>query len=415
MQILRYELIKIFSRKSSILSLLGLFLCSVLIIFNSVSDATYVYSDGSDVKGMKALTLLKTEKMKWNGQLTEAKIKKVIDENSAINNKPEYVGINDNDVKLSNMNYAEKQGFMDIKDLINRAYGEFRSYDYYLIDSLKPLDAKNFYQNRINQLKTWLSSDDSYQLNEQEKNYLLHSAITLSTPFHYSYADGWQTVLEYSLLIMYALFFAICILMAPVFSIEYQTGVAAIILTSEQGKKRGVVLKLSAGLLSISVIYFFTILLTFGSTLLLYGTEGANCQIQAYSSYFRSFYHVTNLQALSLIILLGYIACIFLGCLAMYLSARLKSSFASIIIIVVLVIFPSIINQFLSTKSFVGKFISLFPDQMLIGWRLLNTYTFYNIFGKVITPYHVLPFIYILLLILLLPLTYRSFQLHQTK
>ena len=93
-------------------------------------------ADGNGIKGIKAIGLLKNEKMKWNGYLTVDTIRNVLKENQAINSDSKYAGIDEenltseSDIKLSNMKYSRKQGFADIRDLINCSYEEIHSYDY---------------------------------------------------------------------------------------------------------------------------------------------------------------------------------------------------------------------------------------------------------------------------------------------
>ena len=65
--------------------------------------------------------------------------------------------------------YSQRQGFMDIRDLLNCDYGEFNDYNYYLADSLSPDEAVDFYSNRIKNLKNWLETDGKDQFSEKEK------------------------------------------------------------------------------------------------------------------------------------------------------------------------------------------------------------------------------------------------------
>jgi ABC-type transport system involved in multi-copper enzyme maturation permease subunit len=415
MQILKYEMKKIFINKSAIISLIGLTIFTVFLLCFSISDATYVNKDGSNIEGIQAIKLLKSQKMKWNGYLTEDMIKKVLEQNRSINDEPQYADISDQDIQLSNMRYAQKQGFQDIRDSINNHYGEFRSYDYYLIDGLKPNVADKFDSNRINQLKTWLSSEDANSLTQKEKHYLITAAETLYTPLKYSYADGWQTALENSSKLLFALFFVVSILMAPVFSVEYQNGTDAILLSTEHGRKKGIRHKMIAGILSISMVYWVATILLYGVIFILFGYEGWDSPIQAYFSGYKSFYSITNIQAFISVVLLGYVACLFVGCLAMFLSAKAKSSFATIIFIVLVIIAPATISEFLEAGSLASKILSLFPDQMLNGWLLLRTFTFYDIGNHILTPYQILPVVYGALTIVLLPFTYQIFRKHQIK
>lgn len=418
-QILKYEIKKILCKKSSIISLIILGVCLATMMFSCISEVNYVDRDGNEIKGIKAVRLLKNEKMKWNCYLTVDTIRKVLKENQAINSDSKYAGIdeenltNESDIKLSNMKYSRKQGYKDIRDLINFSYEEIHSYDYRFIDKLSPDDADRFYSNRVNQLKTFLSSQKADQLTKNEKEYLIDSAKTLTTPFKYSYADGWNKALDKSITVTFALSLVICILIAPIFSVEYQTGSDSILLSTEHGKKKGIVYKLIAGVLSTSLVYWITSFVIYGFIFMIFGFQGGDCPIQASFEGWKSFYHITNSQALCMVLLLGYLGCLFICSLAMFLSSKVKTSFATIIFLVLIIMVPSTIGKQILTGSLWDKILNLFPHGMLLGDNLINTYTFYDILGKVITPYQILPVLYGILTIILLPFAYRAFKKHQ--
>ncbi|MCB2306739.1 ABC transporter permease [Clostridium estertheticum] len=422
MQILKYEMKKIFCKRSAIISLivLGVYLGSS--IFSSVQATWADVADaaGNGISGIKAINLVKNEKMKWNGIVTEKFIGNIIKENHEINSDSKYAGIpksgthlSKSDTQLLNMQFYQKQGFMDIQALITDSYCKIHFYDYDIIDSLKVDDASRFYSNRVDYLKKFLASEEANRLTKNEKEYLINSAQTLITPLKYSYADGWMNALEKSATVIFALSFVVCILMAPIFSVEYQTGSDVILLTTEHGKKKGIVYKLFAGLLSTSLVYWITICVVFGFIFMIFGFEGGDSQLQASSYGWKSFYHITNSEALLMVLLLGYVGCLFIGSLTMFLSSKVKTSFATIILIVLIIMVPSTIDQFLIQGSFWDKILNMLPSQMLLGWKLLQTYTLYDFGGKVITPYQLLPVLYGIFASLLLPFAYRAFRKHQ--
>lgn len=424
LQILKYEMKKIFYKKSTIISLVGLVIFLAINLIPYVSQISYTYSDGSSVSGIKAIRLLRDAKMKWNGTLTVERIRKVLKENNALNSDKKYAGVNNENsssmtekqVKLSNMQYSKKQGFSDINMIIDDSFSKIHYFDYYLVDSLKPDAATKFYSNRVNQLTEFLSSKEANtQLDKNEHDYLINSAKTLTTPFKYSYADGWLAALEKSAPITFGTVFIVCILMAPLFSVEYQTGSDAILLSTEYGKKKGIIYKLTAGLFSISLVYWIASFIVYGIIFTIFGIEGGSCPIQSNTEGWKSFYHITNSQALLMVVILGYLASLFIGVLAMFLSSKVKSSFVTIVVLVLILLIPAIIGKSLDVDeaSQLGKILSVFPDQMLTGWNSIQTWILYDIGGKVRTPYDVLPILYGVLTVILLPLSYNAFRKHQ--
>ncbi len=424
MQILKYEMKKIFCKKSTVLSLIGLVIFLLLNIIPYISGTSYTNADGTHTNGIKAVRLIRNEKMKWNGLLTTEAIRKVLEKNQAVNSDKKYASIknigdsrmNETQIKLSNMQYAETQGFEDIRELINDSFCKIHYSDYYMIDKLKPDGSDKFYTNRVSQQKEFLSSKEAdVHLAQNEKNYIINSAETLHTPLKYSYADGWIAAFEKSMAVTYGVVFIVCILMASIFSVEYQTGSDAILLSTEHGRKKGIIYKLIAGLLSISLVYWITSFIVYGIIFMIFGVEGGDCPIQAHFEGWKSFYHITNNQAFWMIVLLGYLACLFIGVLAMFLSAKAKSSFATIVFLVLILMVPAIVGKSLdiSSGSLCGQILSLFPDQMLTSVNFIQTWTIYDIDGKVLTPFQILPVLYGILTIVLLPMTYNAFRKRQ--
>lgn len=414
---MKYEFKKIFVRKSTIISIAIMTLYLVLMLIFEIGDALYVNPDGSTVSGVKAIHLDKKAKMSYNGILTTDYLAEILEENQIIVNDPEYANVTAEDIELSNQQYAKTQGFEDIRDIINNSYGKFREYDYYLINHITPDQAGEFYSNRIQQLQEWLDSDDAQALSTAKKDYVLKAAKTLKTPWKYSYADGWQSALEFSSVSLFGLVFVICIVMAPIFSVEYQTGSDSIVLSTIHGKKKGIRTKLLTGFLMISAIYWGVMLLTNGIIFAIYGFEGGSSPIQAYFSGWKSTYPICLWQALVLSLLLGYVGCIFIGFLTMYLSAKLKTSFASIVLILMVVMCPAIIESSfnLKTGAVAQQILAAMPHQMLQGSFLIRSYSFFEIAGKIVTPFQLLFPVYLFLGAVLLPFTYLTFRRHEVK
>lgn len=78
----------------------------------------------------------------------------------------------------------QKQGFSDIRDLINSGFSEFREHNYYRADSLSEDEVGKLYDNRILNLEKWLNSDEAKdQFSEKEKAFLVSQYQKLETPF----------------------------------------------------------------------------------------------------------------------------------------------------------------------------------------------------------------------------------------
>ncbi|OPJ61442.1 hypothetical protein [Clostridium oryzae] len=406
-----YELKKILRRKSTIIAvgvlLIGITLTLVSNINNGY-DNSWVDASGKSIYGIKAIEKKKEIMSRWSGLLTQEAIAKVIEKNRQIVNNPKYKTKDG----LSNQGYAKTQGFDDIRTLINYSFGGFQSYDDRTVDSLKPKAAERFYTNRIDTLKKWLGRSDIKDMySKKEKKFFINLAETLKTPLRYSYATGWKILLDSCSSVLYALAIFICVLLAPVFAQEYQCGADSIFLSTKNGKRKAILMKLLSAFTVTSIIYWIFFLGFSGVIFFVFGVDGASAPIQT-NDYWKSFYHITNIEAFWRMAVLGYIGCLALGSFTLLLSARLKTSFSSIIVSFLIIMGPALLGQ-ASNSNLVQKIMMVFPYQTLGGNMILMKYQLYEIFGKIFTPFQFLPVEFIVIAIVLVPFTYYGFKKHE--
>lgn len=218
---LLFEIKKVLSKPLNKAALL--ILTAVLVIGSvlAIRDVRYVDKDGNLSTGILAARHLQDEKSQWEGYLTEDVLREVIQENAAINALPE---AKSEDIQENNKAAAMKQGFSDIREMINLAFSEFDNFDYYRIDSISEEEAENFYEQRIMGLRNYLNRDEIADMfSKDEKEWLIHKYENLDTPLYYEYADGWKALLDSQYLptLMMITVLIIGFLVAGIFSDEF--------------------------------------------------------------------------------------------------------------------------------------------------------------------------------------------------
>lgn len=412
MEMYKYEMKKIWSKRSNKIILLILIIYIFAALFFTIKEnSTYIDLQGNEIKGLNGISQLKKEKLKSNGEITEDVIKNVIRKKREINKIKEFQITVNGYSGLNDKGYSRTQEFEDIRNLINSSFNGFGSYNYYTIDNLKDSDAELFYTNRINDTKSWVEGQN---LNSIKKNYFINSVNEFKTPIKYSYMDGWSVLFEFLSIILYALAVVLCIFAAQIFGIEYQNDADDIFLTTKYGKGKAIRTKILSSILTSSTIYWGIVLLFSVVILSIYGFNGGNLAIQANGYFWTSFYNVTNIQAFCMINLLGYIGCLFMSSLTLFLSIKMKSSFGSIIIPFIIIMVPTLFGD-MGKNNILEKIIDLLPHKMLQGQTLLFFYDLFNIGNKVFTPYEYFTIIYILLIFIILSLCYKSFKKQQVN
>ena len=164
---LRYEIKKMFGTFGGKLALILYAAIVALSCWLSTTGALnvgteWVNEKGEHETGISAIHKMQDAQNKWEGYVNQETLTKVIQENARINGTPEG---RSNKSQQSNIAYGWKQGFVPIRDLINRSYSSgFRSYDYYRADGISVIKEETFYANRIQQLKDWLLSTTREQV-----------------------------------------------------------------------------------------------------------------------------------------------------------------------------------------------------------------------------------------------------------
>ncbi len=405
---LKYELKKVFSRNANRVALILLLavLCFTCYFALGVS---WVDENGDSHSGLAAVAQLRAAQKEWTGYLDVETIRQVIAENLRIESMPEAQSENLRDIEIT---YGRKQGIMEIRELLNRAFADgFRSYDYYRADALTLEDAPKFYENRVHLLEEWLEEEAVDQFSELEKAFLTERYKGLAIPFYYDYSHGWHQLFEYAPTIVMITMLVLGYLVAGIFSNEFTWKSDAVFFAALYGRDRAVKAKLRAGFCLVTGIYLATFLLYSTVILGCLGTDGWNMVVQASRSGWKCFYHITMWQKYLLIALGGYVGCLFISFLCMLVSARTRSAVVAVMLPFVLVFLPSFLSGIPS--STVQKIIGLLPDQLLQTGSALNLFNLYSLGGHILGAVPILLAVYSVLLVALWPVIYRVYRCKQ--
>lgn len=404
---LRYELLKIFTRRSNQIALL--LLAVVLgVTCGFALDVGYVNEQGETQNGPAAVAALRQAQKAWAGPLDEAKIRAVLTENQRIAQSPQ---ARSQDVTQVEIAYSWGQGIMGIRDLINHAYAkEFHDYDYYLADRIAPEAAPDFYANRVTLLKTWLEDPEAQdRLTPAMRDYLVEQYEALPVPMDYDYMKGWTQLFEFAPTVVMVAVLVLGYLVAGIFSCEFTWHSDALFFSAYHGRGRGVRAKVLAGFVVLSVVYWVLMLLYSLIVLGYLGFDGWNCPIQAADGW-KSFYNLTLWQQYLLVIFGGYLGCLFMGLLTMLVSAKTRSAVVAVIVPFALIFLPSFLSGVTGTKAGVSAVMGLLPDRLLQVSQALKIFDLYELGGRVVGAVPLLLLLYGVLALVLVPVLYRVYR-----
>ncbi|KEH95887.1 ABC transporter permease [Clostridium novyi] len=407
--LIKYELKKIFKRKSTKISLVVILLWLLCLGILTVKDQDYTDKSGKRINGLKSIELKKEEVTKHAGYLSKEKLTNVFnDYQKIIKDSKNY---QPNSKWLKNEAFAKYVDRNEILDLLRQDFSYADTLNYDIIDSLHSKDVKDFYKRRDKKVKEILNKKYSHgSYSQSEKDYVLSLNQKISKPFYFNYFNGWEEILRRLFQIMamlIALVISICV--APIFAMEYQTGADSVILSTRYGKNKLIIAKILAVLLCATFVYFGLILIVTLGMLWCYGIEGWNAAFQVMS--IKSVYPYSVLEVYLLGVAIGYLVILAFSSFIMLLSSKIKTS--AIMVISGLLIFVPILVRRDKENLALNRVMNLFPGNAFntfVNFSSYDTYAFKNI---VLLAPQLITILSVIGICIFVPIAFYNFKNHE--
>lgn len=405
--LIKYEFLKLLRKKSTfIVIIVSLVLTAFLFGLPIMQYQTY-HQDGV-AKGKKGIDYEKEYYLGLAGPLSEEYITKTILEVQQLFQNPDHVGYDGNEKFLIGAAYWK--GIAPREKLLNmivKAYdrpNENSAYD--RLSDLDITDGANFYRAMETKMEALLN-DPSRELSEEQKEYWSNMTHKIEFPLRYGYFGGWEIIMSSLELLMFAIL-AICIIIAPVFSGEYQAGTDAVILSGKYGKTKLVTAKIVASFLFGILIFTLHMAVAFGLPLAAFGTDGWNLPVQIANVTIP--YPFTFLQAALLSIGVIYLVLFAMIGLTLLLSSGMKTSYLVLMVLIPILFIP----MFLTPNGTTGTYnliLFLLPYRAIMPE--IGKYISYQFGNLILDAFSVKAILYTFLTLIMLPLARLGFKRHQ--
>lgn len=276
-------------------------------------------------------------------------------------------------------------------------------------NTLVDFDVSNgtdFYQARQEKIEKLLN-DSSRKLTEEQKSYWLDMNSKVEEPFQYGYYKSWETIISCFELLMFSLL-AVCIVIAPVFSGEYQAGTDAVILSAKYGKTKLTTAKIVASYLFGFAAFTLHIIVAFGLPLVAFGVDGWNLPLQINGTTVP--YPLTFLQGTLVNLGVIYLVLFAMISLTLLLSAKMKSPYLVLIVLVPVLFIPLFVSPN-GTTGLYNLILFLLPYHSTVPQ--FGQYISYQFGSLVLDIFSVRAILYATLTVIMLPLAKRFFKQHQ--
>ena len=405
--LVKYEFLKILRKKSTLI-VMAVSLILTGFLFGLPVLQYQTYNQDGVMKGAEGIAYEKGQYADFSVPLSEEYVAETIREVQSLFKSPDNVGTDGNEQFLIGDAYWNEVAPREkLLNLIANAYSNPNEiWGYNNLPNLDISNRTSFYQAMERKIQTLLNSPSRTFSNEQ-KEYWGSMADKVDTPLQYGYYEGWEVIISSFELLMFALL-AICIVVAPVFSGEYQAGTDAVILSAKYGKTKLATAKVAASFLFGTAAFILHIVVACGLPLAAFGVDGWNLPLQIANTIIP--YPLTFLQAVLINIGIIYLVLLAMVGLTLLLSAQLKSPYLVLIILVPILFIP----MFLTPNGTTGAYnLILFLLPYRSTMPEFGKYISYQFGGLVWDALTVRTILYAFLTVIMLPLARLGFKKHQ--
>ena len=405
--LVKYEFLKILRKKSTLI-VMAVSLLLTAFLFGLPIMQYQTYKQDGVMRGAEGIAYTKEQSDKYSVSLTEDYITETIREVQELFENPDNIGTDGTEQFLIGDAYWNEIAPREkMLDLIAKAYCKPNEYaGYNSIPNLDASNGANFYQAVETKIKNILN-DPSSNLSNEQKDYWKNMLNDIEMPLQYGYYEGWEIILTSFELFMFAIL-AICIVLAPVFSGEYQAGTDAVILSGKYGKTKLITAKIAASFLFGTIAFVLHMIVACGLLLIVFGIDGWNLSLQIANTSIP--YPFTFLQAALINVGVVFLVQLAMIGFTLFLSAKMKSPYLVLIVLVPILFIP----MFLTPNGTTGVYnLTL----LLLPYRAttpeLGKYISYQFGGFVLDVFSMRAIVYAAFTVIMLPLARLGFKKHQ--
>lgn len=405
--LVKYEFLKILRKKSTLI-VMAVSLMLTGFLFGLPIMQYQTYNQDGVIKGAAGIAYEKGQYADLSVPLSEEYIAETIQEVQELFENPDNVGYDGNEQFLIGDAYWNGAAPREkLLNLIANTYSKPNEiWGYNELPDLDVTEGASFYQTMQGKIQTLLNNP-SRTLSNEQKEYWSSMADRVDTPLQYGYYEGWEVIISSFELLMFALL-SICIVVAPVFSGEYQAGTDAVILSAKYGKTKLTTAKITASLLFGTAAYILHIGVACGLPLAAFGVDGWNLPLQIANTTIP--YPWTFLQAVLINIGIIYLVLLAMVGLTLFLSAQMKSPYLVLIILAPVLFIP----MFLTPNGITGIYnLILFLLPYRSTMPEFSKYISYQFGGLVLDTLTARAIVYTFFTVILLPLAGLGFKKHQ--
>ena len=407
LQLIKFELIKLVKRKSSIAVVLVGLVVTAFLFALPVFQFRY-YTESGPLEGAAGIAAEKADENGTGGLMTGEFVANEVRSYQTLFDNPENVGTDGVEETIVGPAYwndvAPRERLLQTIAFTYDAPGDYRG-----LSTLRALDVAEceaFYEARDAKVSAILEAP-TRELGSEARAFWESKSRSVGTPFEYGYYRGWDVILTSFELLVFSIL-AVCIALAPVFSGEYLSGTDSILLSSRYGRTKLATAKVAASLLFGTAAFTLIVAVALAIPLAFFGTDGWNLPVQISNTAIP--YNLTFLGAVTLNLGVIYLVLFAMMGLTLFLSSKMKSPYLVLVVLVPVLFLP----LFLAPTGTAGLFNqTLFLLPYRATMPELDKFITYQLGPLVVDAFVARAVVYLACCAACLPLAKRAFGHHQ--
>lgn len=398
--ILGYEFKKTLCKRRTVVTLIVVILVSLLSVFGTLIGNVY-YNDGETVVSKyDDFIMIKQNKEKLSGRIIDADL--IME---AVDTYKDIFAEDDSLIRTPEYQYSIRK-YDEIYSIVRRTFGLNSAEEFCALTREQAEQFGTVLKARMN------SAAENSGLSESMSAYWKKCFGEVPETLTYEYCGGYGRFIAimYTTAIMAGA--AIAIIVAGIFSEEYTSGAASLILSSKHGRGLVIAAKLTAAFVIAAVLIIFLTAASYAETMIVWGSGGADGVLIMLGNVFP--YNMTVGESVLLYSVSMLAACLLFAAITALFSAVFKTPFSTIIVMAVLLIAPMFISVPDGSPVWVYTLENLLPTNMMAFWGAMYEYQ-YEIFGVIIPPYVFLPIFAVIVSCVCVFFASRAFKKHQVS
>ncbi len=230
------------------------------------------------------------------------------------------------------------------------------------------------------------------------------------------YSGGWGQGIDFIPTFGWVFMGALILLgLSPVFSEEYSTGMASIILSSKHGKGKVITAKILATCIYITGLVLFFAIVNMATCFLVLGTHGGGYPLQNIYLYRASPYALTLARYFTYEILVSLAGSIAFGLLVLLISSVSRSALIPLFAGGVVFATPLALPKLGINIAWLNRLCELSYSEVMRVKNLFITFKVYDFFGRPVMYLDVVLLAMVIYSIVSVWLTYYTFKRHQVS